>query len=275
MKTILASLPSKEHAEDVLSAAAPLARRVKGHLIGFHTLQTLTVYPDVMAHVPDEVYANFAASQKDASESIREVFEARVSGDTFASEWRTVATQSMTSSDRLVEVAQTSDLVIMTQADKTSDRSDQYHAQEHVIRQSGRPVLHVPAGYRGEGLGKSVVIGWSPTREAARAVHDALSLLDEGATVWIVTASEGGDMDYEGATDLAVALDRYDITAEVVHRTSTRSNVAETLKREAMERGADMIVTGAFGHSRLYDFVIGAVTNDLMRNATVPVLFSR
>ena len=74
---------------------------------------------------------------------------------------------------------------------------------------------------------------------------------------------------------LSRALDRHGFKTEVVARTASRGQVAEELEEIAFEADADLIVTGAFGHSRLYDFVIGAVTLDLMRNSRLPVLFSR
>jgi len=275
MKTILACLTTQDHAPDILAAAVPLSRRKNSHLIGLHTLEALAIYPGIWMHVPDDIYTQFSDSQEEMSDAIREIFESRLRAEDFAWEWRSVKAQSMTASDRIVDAARTSDLVIMSQADETTDRADQYHAQEHVIRQSGRPVLHVPRGYRGETTGSSVVIGWSPSREAARAVHDALSLMEPGSKAWIVTVAQGESRSYDGATDLARALDRHGIEAEVVQRTAEKPHVAGVLQAEAMERGADLIVTGAFGHSRLYDFVVGAVTLELMRDAKVPILFSR
>lgn len=275
MKTILACLTTEEHTPDILAAAVPLARRKNSHLIGLHTLEALAIYPGIWMHVPDDIYAQFSDSQEEMSDAIRDVFEARLRAEDIPWEWRSVKAQSMTASDRMVDAARTSDLVIMAQADESADRADHYHAQEHVIRQSGRPVLHVPRGYRGEQIGSSVVIGWSLTREAGRAAHDALQLMEPGSKAWIVTVAQGESRAYDGATELARALDRHGIEAEVVQRTAEKPHIAEMLQTEAMERGADLIVTGAFGHSRLYDFVIGAVTLELMRDASVPLLFSR
>ena len=275
MKTILACLTTEEHAPDILSAAVPVARRKDSHLIGLHTLEALAIYPGIWMHVPQDIYTHFSSSQEEMSEAIQAVFEARMRTEDFPWEWRSVKAQSMSAADRMVDAARTSDLVIMAQADETTDRADQYHAQEHVIRQSGRPVLHVPKGYRGEKIGASVVIGWSLSREAARAVHDALPLMEPGTKAWIVTVAQGETRSYDGATELARALDRHGIEAEVVQRTAEKPHIAEVLQNEALERGADLIVTGAFGHSRLYDFVVGAVTLELMRDAPVPVLFSR
>lgn len=275
MKTILACLTSEEHADDILAAAIPLARRHMAHLIGLHTLEALVVYPGVAMHIPDIAYESLAQSQKRTSEAIENIFEERVRSEDFVAEWRSVNARSTTAADRMVEAARTADLVVMAQADKAADRVDQHHVQEHVIRQSGRPVLHVPGAYRGDAIGTSVIVGWSPTREATRAVHDAIPLLAERAEVAIVNIARGGDKDTTGATELARALARHGFKAEVVQRSPSSMTVAEMLEREALERGADLIVTGAFGHSRVYDFVIGAVTLDLMRSAAIPVLFAR
>ena len=273
MKTILACLTTEAHADDILAAAMPLARRDMAHLIGLHTTEALVVYPGVAMHVPDMAYANFNASQKETSEAIETIFNNRVKAEDFASEWRSLRSQSTTAADQMVEVAREADLVVMAQADPDTDRVDQHHAQEYVIRYSGRPVLQVPGGYRGSEIGQSVVIGWSRSREAVRAVHDAIPLMAKGAKVAIVSVTGGDKSRATGATEMARALDRHGFSVEVVERNATKP--ADILNREALERGADMMVTGAFGHSRLYDFVVGAVTLDLMASATVPVMFSR
>lgn len=275
MKTILACLTTKEHADDIFAAVIPLARRHMAHLIGLHTTEALVVYPGVYMHVPDTAYSTFDASQKEISEAIEADFEDRMNSEAFASEWRSVKAQSMTAADHMVEASRTADLVVMAQADTATDRVDQHHVQEQVIRYSGRPVLHVPSGYRGEEIGQSVIIGWSSSREAARAVHDALPLMAKGAKVAIVSVSSGDTSQSADTSQLASALDRHGLSVEVVERHAAKRDVAEILEREALERGADLIVTGAFGHSRIYDFVVGAVTLALMKSAKVPVLFSR
>ena len=275
MKTILACLTGEEHAADVLSAAVPLARRHMAHLIGLHALEALIVYPGTSMHIPDVVYESMAQSQTKTADLLEAIFQDKVRPEDFVSEWRCVKAQTTPPAARIVEAARSVDLVIMAQADASEDRADRHYVLEHVIRQSGRPVLHVPNGYRGDVIGNKVIIGWSPTREATRAVHDAIPLMMPGADVAIVSVSGGDGAESAGATELARALDRHGFKAEVVQRTAAKANIGEMLEREALERGADLIVTGAFGHSRVYDFVIGAVTLELMHSAVVPVLFAR
>ena len=275
MKTLLACLNNEAHAKDTLRLALPIARAHESHLVGLHAQQALVFYPGASVHIPGEIYASFQEAREEDADAIRKIFEDATRAEDFPSEWRMVPSSSLDASERMVESAFAADMVIMGQAESEVGNAVEYHAQEHVIRHAGRPVLHVPLNYKGEHVGKKVVIGWSPTREAARAVHDALPLLAPGAEVSVVAVAHGASADFGGATDLARALDRHGFKTEVVARTASRGQVAEELEEIAFEADADLIVTGAFGHSRLYDFVIGAVTLDLMRNSRLPVLFSR
>ena len=275
MKTLLVALNDEEHARDALRLALPIARAHGSHLIGLHTIETLAFYPGVSIHIPGEIYTTFVEARDKDAEGVKALFEEMTRPEDFPSEWRGVHVQSPDASDKLVEAAHTTDLVIMAAPAETEGEVPRYHAHEQVIRRSGRPVLHVPSGYTEERIGHKVVIGWSPTREAARAVHDALPLLAPGAEVSIVTvAQRAGDAPGD-ATELARALDRHGFKVDVVEKTATRGKIAEELDEMAFGLGADLIVTGAFGHSRLYDFVIGAVTIDLLERARLPVLFSR
>ena len=235
MKTLIACLNSADHAKDVLHAAVPIARRHDSHLIGLHTIEMLTFYPGVSVHIPVDIYTNFESAQEEDASAIKAIFDEMTQAEDFQREWRTVKSPSLEAADRIAEAAYTADLVVMAQGETNVDQSNQFHAQEHVIRRSGRPVLHVPAGYDGDGVGKKVVIGWSPTRETARAVHDALPLLSPGAEVVVATVAHGAAAGYEGATELARALDRHGFKAEVAQRTASRGQIAEELGEIAFE----------------------------------------
>lgn len=276
LKTILVCLTSKDTAEELMAAAVPLARTHRAHLIGLHTLEALMVYPGIAMHVPDPVFAHFNESQQAETDAIEATFRKHTDHETFVSEWRFLRTESVRAADRMVESARAADLVIMPRENREWDRGDQAQAQDRVIRESGRPVLVIPKGYSGPTIGKSAVLGWADTREAARAAHDLIRVAQPDAAVDILSVGTMAEELLDApANAMAESMTRHGLKATVTHRPKDGLNVADVLNQHAFEVGADMIVTGAFGHSRTYDFVIGAATNALLHDAKFPVMFSK
>lgn len=277
LKTILVCLTTKEHAATLMKVAVPLARKHDAHLVGLHTIEALMVYPGIAMHVPGPAFPKFNESQKEEAAAIEEIFCKHTANEGFQSEWRLVRAESTSATDRMVECARAADLVIMAQEDRDADRFDQRQAQVDVIRNSGRPIIVVPLNYDGPAIGKTIVVGWSDTREAARATHDLLTVADEKASVKIlrVGGPKKDELRDSNAIDLANMCARHGLDAEIVHRNPEKGDIAETLGHFAFEAGADLIATGAFGHSKAYDFVLGAVTYALLKDAKLPVLFSK
>lgn len=277
IKTILTCLTEEATADALMRAATTLARRHNAHLIGLHTVEALMVYPGIAMHIPDTVYETYGTSQNEQSATLKAIFERHTHAEEFVSEWRLLKSESETAADRIVESARCADIVLMAAAPADDDSNAHVHLVEAVIRDAGRPVIVVPLGFDADTLGRSILIGWNGTREAARAAHDALSVLQDGDTAHILRVNDSKhDADRDATTnDLAAGFARHGIDTTLVHKTWEKPGVAAALNREAFEKGADLIAIGAFGHSRAYDFVIGAATRDLLRQTDLPVMFSR
>ncbi|KIN62678.1 UspA domain protein [Sulfitobacter noctilucicola] len=276
-KTILVCLTTPEHTETLLKVAAPLARKHGAHLIGLHTIEALVVYPGIAMHIPDTAFATFNESQKEEADAIKEIFVKHTKSEDFVSEFRLIKAEAQSAADRMVESARAADLVIMAHEDKDSDRYDQRHAQVRVIREGGRPVIVVPLDYDGPEIGKNILLGWSDTREAARAAHDMLGLADAGAELTVLRVGDRPQDAFKDsdAIDLTEMFARHGLKPTLEHKDPMGDSIAEVLNTTAFEKGADLIVTGAFGHSRAYDFVIGATSYALLRDQKIPVLFSK
>jgi len=276
-KTILVCLTTPEHAATLLRVAVPLARKHGAHLIGLHTVEALVVYPGIAMHIPEPAFAAFNESQKQESEAIKAVFTDHTAQEDFVSEFRLVKAEAQSASERMIESARAADLVIMAHEDKNSDRYDQRHAQSQVIRESGRPVVVVPLDYDGPEIGNNILLGWSDTREAARAAHDMLSIASEGTELTVLRVGSSGQDAFKDADaiDMVEMFARHGLKPTLEHRDPMGDSIADVLNEVAFEKGADLIVTGAFGHSRAYDFVIGATTYALLRDQRFPVLFSK
>lgn len=125
---------------------------------------------------------------------------------------------------------------------------------------------------------RRIVIGWADTREATRAAHDAMALAAPGAEITLVSLHARADevaVGLTGREDLAKALDRAGFGVTIAERPASREDRADALVHIAKETGAELLATGAFGHSQLYDLLIGAVTRDLLEQAPLPILLSR
>lgn len=142
----------------------------------------------------------------------------------------------------------------------------------HVLLGLGRPLLVVPP--RTDMLAaKRIVIGWKNSREARRAILDALPFLMRSENVLVVCAGQYPDID--GAKAVAEHLRRYGIHCEGVADTpSPNHSVAEDLRNAVTRSGSDLLVCGAYGHTRLREWVFGGVTTDLLDDTRSVCLFS-
>jgi nucleotide-binding universal stress UspA family protein len=277
LKTLLVCLTSPETAETLMKAAVPLARKHGAHLIGLHVIEALLVYPGIAMHIPEPAFTTFNTSQKNTAAAIRKIFTKHTTNEDFVSEFRLVRAESFTASEQMVSSARAADLVLMAHDDKEHERFDRRQAQIEVIRESGRPVIVLPPDYDGPEIGANLLLGWSDTREATRAAHDLLDVADKGAKLTILRVGKPpkDPIQDSNAIDIAEMFSRHGLKPSLDYREPAGESTANILDEVAFEKGADLIVTGAFGHSRAYDFVLGAVTYGLLRDLRLPVLFSK
>ncbi|MEM8794982.1 MAG: universal stress protein [Pseudomonadota bacterium] len=276
-KTIIVNLANAENAERMTEIAVSIARKFNAHLIGLHTLQSIEIYPSVSMYMPQNISKSFDEDQAAEGDKIRDIFLNLTGKEDFVSEWRCVKASAPSAGKVIIDHSRTADLIIMAQPDESLDRADQTTIQREVIEESGRPVLIIPKAGRFNHIGDHILIGWSATKEAARAVHDAIPFAQKGAKASIFWVSKSNQTDnYLADTghQMAICLDRHGVKAEVTHRVQLDLPIGDEILNEAADTGADMIVSGAYGHSRVYDFMVGATTPHLMKHMTVPVLFS-
>lgn len=146
---------------------------------------------------------------------------------------------------------------------------------ENLLFESGRPVVLVPAGHAAAASGSAVAVAWDSTAAAARALGDAVSLL-EIENVDFVTVSGEKDLP-EDLTEALLVSTSARRGLRAAHRTvelGSRS-IAAALQQEAQAGGTALLVMGAFGHSNLRRYVLGSATSDLLAGLAMPVLLSR
>jgi nucleotide-binding universal stress UspA family protein len=276
-KTLLACLTDADGAPALCAAAATLAEHWDAHLVGLHVMEGVVFYPPYPVGIPGTVYQAIRTEQTAHAGQIEAAFRAATKGLDARCEWRLLSSDNDLPADRAVESARAADLVMMNAVEAgTVNTYQQRFLQEAVIRGSGRPVLIVPAA--GEiRVPRRAVVGWRDTAQATRAVHDLIPLLSGGGAVRIVAFDMGARLGETGdqLTDLAASLARHGLEVEIARRTDVVDSISGALQAEAREFGADLLAVGAYGHSALYDLILGAVSRELLRETAIPVLFSR
>jgi nucleotide-binding universal stress UspA family protein len=181
----------------------------------------------------------------------------------------------------VVHHGRASDLVIVGQAehdvrrDKTADLAV-HDLPEQVMLHSGRPVLFVPCAGHFQEIGKNVLVAWDGTRESAMALRDALPLLDKTSRVTLVSLRKESEAEDSGGLYVPQTIDwllRHGIQAKAEQYTTT-IGFADTLLSCAASMGADLLVMGGYGHTRVRELVIGGVTREILAHMTVPVLMA-
>jgi nucleotide-binding universal stress UspA family protein len=276
VRTIAVCITTMAEAEWLLPLACDFARDRGAHLIGVHPSEPVIPYVAATAGIGALAAPQFLDWQIEETEAIRLRFAEITRGDSFVSEWREQGPADLGAEDFLLDSVRAADVVVMGAPDRDMPRADHQRYFDALVRRSGRPLLLLPKGTAARTIGTHIAIGWSDTREATRAAHDARILARQGAAfdiVYIARSTSGRDDTCRA--DLAAALDRLGFSARVIEVPRAAGETSAQLMRMTREAGADVLAVGAYGHSLVYDFVVGAVTRQLYDAPDVPVLFSR
>lgn len=147
---------------------------------------------------------------------------------------------------------------------------------EHIILHGVRPVLVVPDAYKSQPIPGTAVVGWDGSMQAIRAIDGALPLLQRAESVKLALINPDELSELHGeepGADMALYLARQGVQVDVLVE-RTRATTGDALMSMARTCGAGLLVSGAYGHSRFREWVLGGVTRELLERAPVPVLFA-
>ena len=179
--------------------------------------------------------------------------------------------------DAVATNARYADLAILGQHDPDDAASGPRYLPEEVMLGCGRPVLIVPYIGPAATFGERVIVAWDASREAARAVNDALPLLRRAKQVGVVSVNPRpwpfahGE---EPGADIGLHLARHGVKVEVQRIEGRDIDTANAILSHVADQSADLLVMGGYGHSRLRELVLGGVTRTILTEMTVPVLMS-
>nr|WP_244646243.1 universal stress protein [Bradyrhizobium campsiandrae] len=147
---------------------------------------------------------------------------------------------------------------------------------ETMLLATGVPVLIVPNGWTAGTIAENVVVAWNASREARRAITDAIPLLQKARTVSIIVVDAEANTNHgqEPGADIALYLSRHGINVMVEQVRSDGRSIAGTIMDRALLLGADLLVLGAYSHSRSREVLFGGVTRSLLKSAAIPLFIA-
>ncbi len=275
-KTIVVHLDCGERRSERLGLSVEIAAAFDAHLLGVFALDTMRVPAYALAEAGPAIMEIERRRRADAALQAEREFRERVANRVANAEWRTLAGDPV---DAVTFCARCADLVVIGQLDPETYEADcvpTYFVQD-VVLGAGKPVLIVPfAGHFGQ-VGWRAMVAWNASREASRAVWDALPLLKRSEAVELVSfdANKTPIDPYEEArNEMKRYLARHAVNATASRLVLGEISVGDAILSRAADLAADSIVMGAYGHSRLRERVLGGATRTVLDSMTVPVLMS-
>jgi nucleotide-binding universal stress UspA family protein len=257
--------------------AADLAVRSSGHVTGVYPKTTLiNQYNniDAICYLPpnelDRMVREHNQGQDDDAAKAAAVLACRSQASQVQCDWRKIGGDTP---DDLIAEARCADLVVLPPP-SASPAYNVHASAVDIAISGGGPVLITPEKIGRIRIGARILLAWNGSREAARALRDALPLFVEGAFVEIRTAHPKlGEPDAAGSVRYHLERLGYKTNVDVMEDDDDQS-IGAWLKREAAETDCDLIVMGVYGHTRLREFILGGVSREMLHAPSLPTLIS-
>lgn len=275
LKQVLVPVITIEHDQAALKAGADLAVRFGGRA----TALILSIWQgSEFAHAQSPLSEALMDLVKGAQSSAaveRTKIMAWLEGAAYAFDVQDVTAEAALGRDEIVSHARVADLIILARAGQHA------HARrellEDVLFKSGRPMLLVPSSTRHKQKWERILIAWNARPEVVRAIAGAMPLLQAAKDVRIVTVDAAPNTAWRGEApgrDLAAYLACHGVRAEVSNLDGLGREHARAIADAALDFDADLVVMGAYGHSRAREFVLGGVTRDLLAGSKTALLLA-
>jgi nucleotide-binding universal stress UspA family protein len=274
VKDIVVNLTGGAPQEFAADYAISLARLFDAHIAGVGFIYEPVIPGSVLGGIPtDLIEAQREENTKAAKEATRR-FEAAAGRAGLSAEVRILDASVAGAADLFGRIARRFDLAVVGQARPKEGASEELLI-EGALFESGRPVVVVPYVQTQGVTLERVLVLWDGSRPATRAIADALPFLRRAKAIDIVAVSgERGKGSELVGTNMARHLARHGLAVELKRVSAGSVDVPSAIRSQIAETGADFIVMGGYGHSRLREFILGGVTRTILTSSTIPALMS-
>ncbi len=272
LKNILVHVTDSEQSRERVEAALQLAMKHDAHLTGLGVYSESYIPSYAAAEINSAVLKEIVNREEARLAASQGIFDKAVeqAGWSDRSDWLSERGRVV---DSVALHARYADLTLIGQHTPPGGAFGEDSFADELVLESGRPVMVIPTIGIGKPIGEHIVVAWNASREAARAVGDSMPLLENSRQVDVMSVKPEGMGDLPGA-DIALHLARHGIKAEAKRSVANDIDTGDVLLNYVADSGADLVVMGAYGHSRLRELIFGGVTRHILDHMTVPVMLS-
>lgn len=273
VKNILVAFNGTETAERAVKLAAHMARRHDAHLTGLFAHTIPQTYAQMEAYMTAAAIMALDEGNAEMEEKVASAF-----ADLIGAEEQGLRTtflcQNGFPNDVISQYARTYDLIVIGQPDPDHEGSVYSDPDaDTVALQSGRPVLVAPRGFELMETSRGAVVAWDGKRAAARALSDAMSLLEGEDSVTVLHIGNEDDVRQPGR-DIMEHLSRHGLSAKLNTQPKAGMAISDIVLNTCAETDAGLLVMGAYEHSRFSELLLGGVTREVLARTHIPVLMS-
>jgi nucleotide-binding universal stress UspA family protein len=273
LKDVVVNVSGRAPQDYAAEYAVSVAAMFGAHVVGISFLYEPVIPDGTLGGVPiDLIELQREENSKAAKDAVGR-FEAAVKQAGVSAETRILDATFGGAATLFAQIARRFDLAVVGQAQREHGASDDLMI-EGALFESGRPLVVVPyIQKRGLTL-ERVLVCWDGGRTAARAVGDAMPFLERAKAVDIVIVAEERKNDEITGATMSEHLARHGVAAQVKRLARGDIAIEDVILSYAADSGADFMVMGGYGHSRLREFILGGVTRGILASMTLPVLMS-
>lgn len=274
LKSIVVALARGPSVHAVINGAAALAKRHQSHLLGLHVIDIIPFAGYMDGDLTGEVIAMQDEKLRADATQVEKAFRTICTSAGVDAQW---CCEEGRTHHVIDQYARYCDLLCVSAPTATADSLASLPAAEELLFSAGRPVLVIPEGFDADSIGERVTIAWNGSREAAKAISNALPILARAQSVSLATVVDD-HLDEAQASIIVADLSRYlalhgvTVAAQTVN--PGEAPVGQFLHDWARDKDSDLLVMGGYGHARIREFVLGGVTRWSVRNSTIPVLMA-
>ena len=273
LKDIVVNLSGRAAQDFAADYATSIAATFGAHVAGIAFLYEPVIPDGTLGGIPVDLIELQREENSKAANAAVGRFEAATKTAGVSAETRVLDATLGGAAALFGQIARRFDVAVVGQAQREHGASEELMI-EGALFESGRPVVVVPY-IQEQGLTLNRVLAcWDGGRMSARAIADAMPFLERAKAVDIVIVAEERKNDEITGANMTEHLARHGVTANVKRIARGDLAIADVILDYAADSGADFMVMGGYGHSRLREFILGGVTRGILGSMTVPVLMS-